>query len=104
MGIFISKLQFERAKYKNSGLLKKLDGILFPHGDTSLENMTIDKVNSELEKAFENRLRQGTPFGNICLLAQTISDNQIVIGDSLIIPDAVKTIINNSQLINEKYK
>ncbi len=104
MGIFISNLQFERVKYKNPGLLKKLDGILFPHGENNLENLSIDKVNTELERAFENRLHQGTPFDNIMVLAQIVSDNQILINDASTITDAVKTIINNSQFINEKYK
>ena len=104
MGIFISNLQFERAKYKNPGLLKKLDGILFPHCEKSLENISVDKVNAELEKALENRLHQGTPFSNIMLLAQSVSANRINIDYSSTIPDAVKKIINNSQLINEKYK
>ena len=104
MSSFISNLQFERAKYKNPGLLKKLDGILFPLGNKSLETMTVDEVNAELEKAFENRLRQGTAFGNIELLAKTISDNQIEIGIASTIPNAIKTIINNYQLINENYK
>jgi len=104
MSSFISNLQFERAKYKNPGLLKKLDGILFPLGDKTLETMTVDEVNAELEKAFENRLHQGTASGNIELLAQTVSDNQIEIGIASTIPNAIKTIINNYQLINENYK
>ena len=104
MSSFISNLQFERAKYKNPGLLKKLDGILFPLGDKSLETMTVDEVNAELEKAFENRLRQGTASGNIELLAQTVSDNQIEIDIASTIPNAIKTIINNYQLINENYR
>ncbi len=104
MSSFISNLQFERAKYKNPGLLKKLDGILFPLGDKSLESMTVDEVNAELEKAFEDRLHQGTASGNIELLAKTVSDNQIEIGISSTLPNAVKEIINNYQLINENYK
>ena len=104
MSSFISNLQFEKAKYKNPGLLKKLDGILFPLGDKSLETMSVDEVNAELEKALENRLHQGTASGNIELLAKTISDNRIEIGIASTIPNAVKTIINNNQLINEKYK
>ena len=104
MSSFISNLQFERAKYKNPGLLKKLNGILFPLGDKSLETMTVDEVNAELEKAFENRLHQGTASGNIELLAQTVSDNQIEIGIASTIPNAIKTIMNNYQLINENYK
>ena len=104
MSSFISNLQFERAKYKNPGLLKKLDGILFPLGDKSLETMTVDEVNTELEKAFENRLHQGTASGNIELLAQMVSDNQIEIGIASTIPNAIKTIIDNYQLINENYK
>ena len=104
MSSFISNLQFERAKYKNPGLLKKLDGILFPLGDKSLETMTVDEVNAELEKAFENRLHRGTASGNIELLAQMVSDNQIEIGIASTIPNAIKTIINNYQLINENYR
>ena len=104
MHTYISNLQFDRAKYNNPELLKKLDGILFPLGDKSLEKLTIDEVNDEIETAFENRLHQGLPLGNIMLLARAVSDNRITIDYSSIIPDAVKTIINNSQLINEKYK
>lgn len=104
MSSFISNLQFEQAKYKNPGLLQKLDGILFPLGDKSLETMTVDEVNADLEKAFENRLHQGTASGNIELLAQIGSDNQIEIGIASTIPNAIKTIINNYQLINKKYK
>jgi len=104
MSSFISNLQFERAKYKNPGLLKKLDGFLFPLGDKTLETMTVDEVNAELEKALENRLHQGTASGNIELLAKTISNNQIEIGIASTIPNAIKTIINNYQLINENYK
>ena len=104
MSSFISNLQFEQAKYKNPELLKKLDGILFPLGDKSLETMTVDEVNAELEKAFENHFHQGTALGNIELLAKTISGNQIEIGIASTIPNAIKTIINNYQLINENYK
>ncbi len=104
MSSFISNLQFERTKYKNPGLLKKLDGILFPLGEKSLETMTVDEVNTELVKALEKRLHQGTASGNIELLAKNISDNQIEIGISSTIPNAIKTIITNYQLINDKYK
>ena len=104
MSSFISNLQFERAKYKNPELLKKLNGILFPLGDKSLETMTVDEVNAELEKAFEKRFHQGTALGNIELLAKTISDNQIEIGIASTISNAIKTIMNNYQLINENYK
>ena len=104
MSSFISNLQFERAKYKNPELLKKLDGILFPLGDKSLETMTIDEVNSELGKALENRLHQGTASGNIELLAKKVSNNQIEIDISSTIPAAIKLIFKNQHLIIQKYK
>lgn len=101
---FISNLQFERVKYKNPDLLKKLDGILFPLGDKVLATMTVDEVNFELEKAFENRLHQGTALGNMILLAKSISGNRIEIDFWSTVPDAIKKIIDNNQVINENYK
>ncbi len=104
MSSFLSNLQFECAKYKNPELLKKMDGILFPLSNKSLENMTVDEVNTELKKALENRLHQGTAFGNLQLLAEIVLKGSIEIDYSLTIFDAVKLIVNNNHLIDKKYK
>lgn len=98
MGHFISNLQFERLKYKNPKLFEKLGEFLKLHNP---EKLTVDEINTEIDKFLENRLHQGTSSGNLELLAEKFTNNRAGIGISDTICTAIKKIVSS---ISDKFQ